>query len=115
MLRTSVSGFLESSPSEKISVLAPFLPRYRDRHPGIDVQLIEGSATQQRIRLDRGEVHVAIMPASDSRFAHRLLGPVHLLAVLPKNHRLGRRAVVAITHLAGESLFLLQSVSAERR
>jgi DNA-binding transcriptional LysR family regulator len=36
------------------------LPRYRDRHPGIDVQLIEGSATQQRIRLDRGEVHVAI-------------------------------------------------------
>src|SRR4029450_4032557 len=86
-----------ATPQHISSVLAPFLPRYRDRHPGIDVQLIEGSATQQRIR---GEVHVAIMPASDSRFAHRLLGPVHLLAVLPKNHRLGRRAVIEITDLA---------------
>jgi LysR family transcriptional regulator, cyn operon transcriptional activator len=86
-----------ATPQHISSVLAPFLPRYRDRHPGIDVQLIEGSATQQRIRLDRGEVHVAIMPASDSRFAHRLLGPVHLLAVLPKKHRLGRRAVIEIT------------------
>jgi LysR family cyn operon transcriptional activator len=104
-----------ATPQHISSVLAPFLPRYRDRHPGIDVQLIEGSATQQRIRLDRGEVHVAIMPVSDSRFAHRLLGPVHLLAVLPKKHRLGRRAVIEIIELAEEPLLLMQREYAGRQ
>ena len=104
-----------ATPQHISSVLAPFLPRYRDRHPGIDVQLIEGSATQQRIRLDRGEVHVAIMPASDSRFAQRLLGPVHLLAVLPKKRRLGRRGVIEITELAEEPLLLMQREYAGRQ
>jgi LysR family cyn operon transcriptional activator len=98
-----------AAPQMISSLLAPFLPRYRDRHPGIDVRLIEGSATQQRSHLDCGEVHVAIMPArDDSRFAHRLLGPVHGLAVLPKKHRLGRRAVIEITELAEEPLLLMQ-------
>lgn len=97
-----------AAPQHISSVLAPFLPRYRDRHPGIDVQIIEGSATRQRIRLDRGEVHVAIMAASEGRFAHRLLGPVHGLAVLPREHRLGRRAIIEITDLAEEPLLLMQ-------
>ena len=59
------------APQNISSLLAPFLPRYRDRHPGIDVKLIEGSAALQRSRLDRGEVHLAIMAARDGRFAHR--------------------------------------------
>ena len=97
-----------SSPQTISSLLAPFLPRYRDRHPGIDVQLIEGSATQQRSRLDRGEVHLATMPARDDRFARRLLGPIHALAVLPKKHRLGRRAIIELAELAEEPLLVMQ-------
>jgi DNA-binding transcriptional LysR family regulator len=97
-----------AAPQMISSLLAQFLPRYRDRHPGIDVQLIEGSATQQHSRLDRGEVHVAIIPTSDARFAHRLLGPVHGLAVLRKKHRLARRAVIEVAELAEEPLLLMQ-------
>jgi LysR family cyn operon transcriptional activator len=96
------------APQNISSLLAPFLPRYRDRHPGIDVKLIEGSAALQRSRLERGEVHLAIMAARDGRFAHRLLGPVHVLAVLPKKHRLGRRAVIEVAELAEEPLLMMQ-------
>src|SRR5205809_198411 len=49
------------------------------------------------------------------RVCHRLLGPVHLLAVLPKNHRLGRRAVIEITELAEEPLLLMQREYAGRQ
>jgi len=104
-----------ATPQQISSVLAPFLPRYRDRHPGIDVQLIEGSATQQHIRLERGEVHVTIMPTSDVRFARRLLGPVHLLAVMPKKHRLSRRPFIEIAELAEEPLLLMQRDFAGRQ
>jgi LysR family cyn operon transcriptional activator len=97
-----------AAPQQISSLLAPFLPRFRDRHPGIDVHIIEGSAALQRARLERGEVHVALMPASDDRFAHRLLGPTHALAVLAKKHRLGRRAVIEISELADEPLLLMQ-------
>jgi len=98
---------MAAAPQTLSSLLAPFLPRFRDRYPGIDVQLIEGSGTQQRSRLERGEVHLATMGARDDHFARRLLGPVHALAVLPKKHRLGRRSVIELTELAEEPLLLM--------
>lgn len=109
-LKAGQAGTLRvaASPQTILSVLAPFLPRYRDRHPGIDVQLFEGSAAQQRTRIERGEAHVAIVALRDSRLAHRLLGPVHALAVVPKKHRLGRRPVVEIAELAEEPLLIAQ-------
>jgi DNA-binding transcriptional LysR family regulator len=90
------------------SFFAPFLPRYRDRHPGIDVRLIEGGRAQQQRYLERGDVHLATLARVDSRFARRMLGPLHLLAVLPKRHRLGRRATMEIDELAEEPLLLMQ-------
>jgi len=109
-LKGGQAGTLRVAASPQIisSLLAPILPRFRDRHSGIDVQLIEGGLTQHRNRLERGEVHVAITTACDSRFAWRLLGPIHVLAVLPKKHRLARRAVIEIAELAEEPLLLMQ-------
>jgi LysR family transcriptional regulator, cyn operon transcriptional activator len=115
-LKSGQAGTLRvaAAPQNISSLLAPFLPRYRDQYPGIDVRIIEGSAMLQRSRLERGEVHVAIMAARDGRFAQRLLGPLHALAVLPKKHRLGRRAVIEITELAEEPLLLMQREYAVR-
>src|SRR5262245_29695792 len=90
------------------SLLAPFLPQHRRRYPDIEVQVIEGSIASQRSRLERGEVHLAIMPAVDGRFARRLLFPIHVLAVLPKTHRLALRAVVEVAELASEPVLLMQ-------
>jgi LysR family transcriptional regulator, cyn operon transcriptional activator len=40
--------------------------------------------------------------------ASRLLYPVHVLAILPRAHRLGRRSAIEISDLAGEPLLLLR-------
>jgi LysR family cyn operon transcriptional activator len=97
-----------ATPQMIATLLAPFLPRHKRRHPGVEVQLIDGSATRQRSRLDRGEVHFSIMPAGSGRFTRRLLAPVHALAVLPKTHRLSRRSVMEIAELTDEPLLLMQ-------
>jgi DNA-binding transcriptional LysR family regulator len=48
------------------------------------------------------------MPAGDSRFHARLLAPIHVMAVLPKGHRLSGRAVLEIAELADEQLLVLR-------
>lgn len=101
-------------PQLVASVLAPFLPRYRQRNPGIDVHLIEGSARSQRTRLERGEVHLAILASSEAGFARRLLLPIYVVAAFPKSHRLARRRVVEVAELTDEPLLLLQRDYATR-
>jgi len=46
------------------------------------------------------------MPAGEQRFRGRLLGPNYLLALLPKAHRLRRRAVLDVMELLDEPLLL---------
>jgi LysR family cyn operon transcriptional activator len=96
------------------SVLAPFLPRYRERNPGVEVHLIEGSADSQRMRLERGEVHLAILASSERGFSRRLLLPIYVLAAFLKTHRLARRRIVEVADLADEPLLLLQRDYATR-
>ena len=60
-------------------------------------------------RLERGDIDVAHMPAGDARFSSRSLHPMHVLAVLPRGHRLSRRAVLDVTELADEPLLRLGS------
>ena len=109
-LKGGQAGILRTAAAPQMitSLLAPFLLRHRRRHPGVEVLLIEGSVTSQRSRLERGEVHLAIMPAVDGRFARRLLFPIHVLVVLPKTHRLGQRAVIEVAELASEPVLLMQ-------
>jgi DNA-binding transcriptional LysR family regulator len=90
------------------NLLAPFLDAYRRRHPGIEVHLLEEGGSRMAERLARGDVHLACMPAGDPRFQGRLLAPMHLLAVLRKNHRLARRSAIEIAELAEEPLLVLQ-------
>ena len=96
-----------STPQVIENLLAKFLPRYRKRHPGIEIHLVEDGGARLPDRLERDEVHVAIMPAGDDRFRSRLLYPMHVLAVLPQRHRLSRRAVLDVTELAEEPLLRL--------
>jgi len=89
------------------SVLADFLPQYRLRHPGVEVRPLEDGGVRLLGRLERGDVHLTITTERDGRFNSRLLYPVYLLAVLPKNHRLSRRTVLEVAELADEPLLLL--------
>jgi LysR family transcriptional regulator, cyn operon transcriptional activator len=109
-LKGGATGTLRvaATPQVIAGVLAPFLRAYQRRHPGVEVQLMEGGAAQQPDRLERGEVHLAIMPSGDARFSGRLLYPVYALAAMAKGHALSKHVTVDIAELADEPLLLLR-------
>lgn len=107
-LKTGQTGILRigATPPTIENLLGEFLARYRGRHPGVEIHLAEGLHRDLSDRLERGDVHLAIMPAAAQRFHGRLLCPNLVLVALPKAHRLSRRAVVDITELRDEPLLL---------
>ena len=102
-----------ASPQAIESVLAVFIGQYRRRHPGIDVHLVEEGGLRLADRLERGDVHLALV-VSDERFRRQTLFPVHVLAVLPGKHRLSRRPTIEIAELADEPVLLLNRSFASR-
>jgi LysR family transcriptional regulator, cyn operon transcriptional activator len=107
-LRGGRAGLLRvgATPQAIETVLAGFLPRYRRRHPGVEIHLVEDGGARLPERLERGEVNLAMIPAGDARFHGRPLAPLYVLAVVPRAHRLGRRAALEIAELAEEPLLL---------
>jgi len=108
-LRSGQTGVLRigTTPQAIESLLVDFLPRYQDRHPGIEVHLVEDGGARLPGRLERGEIHVSIMAAGDQPVHGRLLCPLYLVAVMPQGHRLGRRRTLDIAELTEEPLLLL--------
>lgn len=109
-LKAGASGILRIGATPQVieNLLAKFVAGHKRRHPGIEIQLVEEGGHHMAERLARGDVHVACMPAGDSRFHTRLLVPIHLLAVLPRGHRLAGRTVLEIAELANERLLVLR-------
>jgi DNA-binding transcriptional LysR family regulator len=96
-----------ATPQAIESLFVDFLALYQRRHPGIEIRLIEDGGLRLPARLEQGDVHLTIMPGGDKRFHERSLYPVHLLAVVDSNHRLGRRSVLEVRELSDEPLLLL--------
>jgi DNA-binding transcriptional LysR family regulator len=109
LLKTGETGILRVGATPQVieNVLANFLDRYRPRHPGVEVHLVEDGGVRLHGRLERGDVHLAVAAAS-GRFEGRLLYPMHVLAVLSPTHRLARRATLETTDLVDEQLLLLR-------
>jgi LysR family transcriptional regulator, cyn operon transcriptional activator len=109
-LKGGQTGILRVSASPQVleNILAPFLPRYGRAHPGVEVQLSESGAARLG-QLERGEIHLAIMPALEAqRFRWRLLYPIHVLAAVAKAHRFARCAVLDLAEITDEPLLLLK-------
>jgi DNA-binding transcriptional LysR family regulator len=108
-LKTGEVGVLRVGATPQVieNLLADFLPRYRKRHAGVEVHLVEDGGSRLSGRLERGDIDIAHMPAGDDRFHGRLLYPLHVLAVMPQRHRLSSRAVLDVTELADEPLLRL--------
>jgi LysR family cyn operon transcriptional activator len=106
---------LGATPQVIETLLAGLLPRYRKRHSGVEVHLVEDGGARLPTRLERGDVDLAIMPAGEDRFRGRLLYPMHVLAVLPQRHRLSGFEVLDVTELADEPLLRLTSSFASHR
>jgi LysR family cyn operon transcriptional activator len=115
-LKTGQTGVLRlgATPQAMETLLAGFLRRYRRRHPGVEVRLVELGGASAAQRLELGDVHLSLLPGSDARFRWRPLLPMYLLAVLPKSHRLARRATLEIDDLVDTPLLLTRRDFASR-
>ena len=115
-LKTGETGLLRLGATPQVieCLLADFLIRFRRQHPGVDVHIIEDGGARLPSRLERGDVHLAIMPAGSERFSGRLLYPMHVLAVLSETHRLGRQKIIDVQDLNEEPLLLLERGFASR-
>jgi len=115
-LRSGHAGALRVGGSTQHfeTVLADFLPGYRRRHPSVEINLIEDGGARVPDRLERGDVHLALMTAADDAFQHRLLAPAYLLAVVSRRHRFAKNRKLELTELAKESLLLLRRDYASR-
>lgn len=108
-LKSGQTGMLRIGAAPQImeNLLADFLQGYRKRHPGIEIGLVEDQGGRLPARLEAGDMHVAILPDSDDRFFRRLLYPMFMVAVMPKDHRLRRRSVLRVADLVEEPLLRL--------
>ena len=110
-LKTGDAGLLRvgAAPHVIENVLAEFLIRYRNRHPGVEVQLVEDGGVLIQSRLERGECDLAMTSGTEgTRYQIQPIHPIHLIAAISADHRLGRRATLEIAELAEEPLLLTQ-------
>jgi len=95
-----------ATPQSMETFLAGFLTQYRRRHADVEVQLVEDGGARLPARLERGEIHLALILAGDARFHWRVLSSLYLLAVVPLAHRLARRATIEVSELADVPLLI---------
>ena len=109
-LRKGDSGVLTigATPPMIEAVLAGFLPGHLQRHPGIEIRIVEDGGESLVARLERGEVQVAYIPAGDERFAGRLLYPIHVIAVVAEASDLAGQKLLEVASLAGRPLLALR-------
>jgi DNA-binding transcriptional LysR family regulator len=109
-LTSGVAGVLRigATPQTIESLLVPFMPGFQRTHPGVELQLVEDGGPRLLGHVERGEVHLALTVAGDSRFASRSLFPAVAMAVMSKRHPLARHRTVDIPTLATVPLLLLR-------
>ncbi|WP_244486357.1 LysR family transcriptional regulator [Bradyrhizobium viridifuturi] len=122
LLRQGDTGVLRigASPQHIESVLSPFLHRYAERYPKVEIRIREGTGSEILTMLERGEIHLGqnllhAVRLDDQHFGSLPLGPVQLLAACHPAMPLGPRRSIEIADLAGLPLLLLDSGFGFRR
>src|SRR5437879_963089 len=77
-LKAGETGILRvgATPHVIENLLADFLTRYRRRHPGVEVHLVEDGGVRLHDHLERGDVHLALIVIGATRFKDRPLYPM---------------------------------------
>jgi DNA-binding transcriptional LysR family regulator len=96
------------APTQVIeNLLAPFVPRYQRRHPGVDVTLTEAANVQLQGLVDRGDVHLGLLPSGHDVVHGRPLYPIYVTAAVAPRHPFARRRVLEIGELDDKPLLLM--------
>jgi DNA-binding transcriptional LysR family regulator len=108
-LKGGLTGMLRvgASPQNIETVLAPFVARFRSKHPGIEVHFVEDGGARISDRLAQGDMQIVLTSVGNALFLSRLLYPAYALAVVAPSHPLGRRGSVDVSELKDEPLLLL--------
>jgi DNA-binding transcriptional LysR family regulator len=90
------------------SFLAELIAQYREEHPGIDVELTEGTARDAVMQLRADRLDVAFVAGKpDLPDCHtRPIWTEPLVAVLPERHPLAGQSAVTWAELAGETFLV---------
>jgi LysR family transcriptional regulator, cyn operon transcriptional activator len=115
-LKKGETGILRVAATPMVieNTLSHFVGRYRCRHPGVEVELIEEGGVAMPRRLELGDVHLALMALDDDRFRIRPLYPVRGIAVVANDHKFASRRTIEVAELVDEPLLLLRSEFASR-
>jgi LysR family transcriptional regulator, cyn operon transcriptional activator len=114
-LKGGETGILRvgATPMAIENALSVFLGRYHHRHPGVEVHFVEDGGLRLPDRLERGDVHLALV-VPDGRFRSKPLFPAHSVAVMSKKHPLSRRRALDVAELADKPLLLLNRTFGSR-
>ncbi|WP_176074722.1 LysR family transcriptional regulator [Brucella intermedia] len=90
------------------SFLADLIAHYREDHPGIEVEMTEGTARDAVMQLRADRLDVAFVAGTpDLPDCHtRPIWTEPLVAVLPEQHRLAGQSAITWTDLAGETFLV---------
>jgi DNA-binding transcriptional LysR family regulator len=86
------------------SILPPLVRRFRQKHPGIALKLLELTGDRQQALLQSGELDLglSILPSPGAGLTMRPVFREPLIAAVPANHRLAGRRRTALRSLAQE-------------
>jgi len=115
-LKSGLSGTLRigASPQNIETVLAPFVSRFRRRHPNIQAHFVEDGGARVNARLEDGDAQMVLTTVNNETLSRRPLYPGYVLAVSATSHPLARRSSVDVTDLSDVPLLLLQRSFASR-
>ncbi|WP_299363693.1 LysR family transcriptional regulator [uncultured Paracoccus sp.] len=90
------------------SFLAELIAQYREDHPGIDVEITEGTAREAIMQLRAERLDVAFVAgAPELPDCHtRPIWTEPLVAVLPQDHRLAGQSAITWSDLVGETFLV---------
>ena len=96
------------APTQVIeNLLAPFVPGYQRRHPGVDVHLTEAANVQLQRHVDRGDVRLGNSSSGHEVLEGRLLYPIYVTAAVAATHPFARRRTLEISELGDRPLLLM--------
>jgi len=86
------------------SILPPLVRRFRQKHPGIALKLLELTGDRQQALLQSGELDLglSILPSSAAGLTRRPVLREPLIAAVPASHALAARRRTALRSLAAE-------------
>lgn len=112
-----VTGLLRVAfvPSVGLHLLPDVVRSFRERHPGVHLELAAQTSGQQFDALRRGtcDVGIVVSPAdlaAHEEFDFELLCRAEMCVAVPAGHRLARRRRVALRDLAHEPFVMLSAV-----